>query len=109
MQILNDPVNFSGLYHSRIINNEKQKMDAMIKFQESHHSSLLSILFYEWKREYSGSEIKILRVILCPYSARYFPSRLIDITEAGFLRSLLCPILFHVLISQTAVTALSPV
>ena len=31
-----------------------------------------------------------------------------DIIEAGFLSSLLCPILFHVLMSQTAVTALLP-
>lgn len=43
------------------------------------------------------------------YRARYFPSLLIDITEAGFLSSLLNPILFQVLISQTAVTDLSPV
>lgn len=42
------------------------------------------------------------------YKARYFPSRLIDILEAGFLSSLLCPILSHVLMSQTAVSALLP-
>lgn len=47
--------------------------------------------------------------VLSSYKARYFPSLLMDIMEAGFLSSLLCPILFHVLISQTAVTALSPV
>lgn len=43
------------------------------------------------------------------YKAKYFPSRLMDITEAGFLSNLLYPILFQLLMSQTAVTALSPV
>ena len=47
--------------------------------------------------------------VLRTYRARYFPSLLMDNMEAGFLSRLLCPILFHVLISQTATTDLSPV
>lgn len=42
------------------------------------------------------------------YRERYFPSWLTDITEADFLSSLLCPILFHELMSQTEVRDLSP-
>jgi hypothetical protein len=48
------------------------------------------------------------KVNIGSYRERYFPSWLTDITEADFLSSLLCPILFHELMSQTAVRDLSP-
>lgn len=53
--------------------------------------------------------VTINLTVRCTYKAKYFPSRLMDITEAGFLSNLLYPILFQLLMSQTAVTAFSPV
>lgn len=70
---------------------------------------------FDYFRSYSiqcdliNSQSNILPRLQYTYWARYFPSKLMDIRQAGFLSSLLCPILFHVLMSQTAVTDLLPV
>lgn len=91
--------------------NRKEKKPYIYKFKTSEsllEEATLDLSYLSRIWYYYGIKTEVKSNKASPYRARYFPSKLMDMMEAGLLSSLLCPILFHVLMSQTAVTALLP-